>query len=170
MGQSVAKYGWPTRITDWQYMKVVDLALNGGNATMLCPTEASFTDDRIDQFIRGGITPLVSRKGKDVAFTPAESTLAGGSLRYQTFVSRITQLILWCNDNFEKDLESLEIQESLKRAFSMFWEKSGHAGPEDLEISAGRPDPDNRIPLHIALKPSRQILPTGEKAEIDFVW
>jgi type VI secretion system ImpB/VipA family protein len=170
VGQSVAKYGWPTRFTAWQHMKVVDLALSGGDTSAPRPTEASFAENRIDQFIRGGITPLVAQKGKDVAFAPAESTLAGGSLGYQAFLSRITQLILWCNDNFKEGLEPVELQEGLKRTFSLFWEKSGHSGPEDLEISAGHPDPDNRIPLHITLKPSRQILPTGEKVEMDFVW
>jgi hypothetical protein len=64
----------------------------------------------------------------------------------------------------------LELQKVLNRAFSLFWEKNGHSGPENLEISASQPGPDNRITLRIALKPSRKILPTGEKVEMEFVW
>ncbi len=137
---------------------------------MPLPTEAAFSENRIDQFIRGGIVPLIAQQGKDVAITPAESTLAGGSLSYQAFMSRITQLLLWCKDNFKKDLEPLKLEEGIHRAFSLFWEKSGHSGPENLEISASQPGPDNQILLRIALKPSRQILPTSEEIEMEFVW
>ena len=170
LGQSVVRYGWPTRFTEWQHIRLVDLALNTGDTTISLPTEAAFAEDRIHQFIRGGIMPLIAQQGQDVAFTPAESTLAGGSLSYQAFVSRITQFLLWCRDNFKKDLEPLELQKVLNRAFSLFWEKNGHSGPENLEILASQPGPDNRITLRIALKPSRKILPTGEKIEMEFVW
>ncbi len=170
LAQSVIRYGWPTRFTEWQHIRLEDLALNMEGATISLPTEAAFPEDRIHQFIRAGIMPLIAQQGRDVAFTPAESTLAGRSLRYQAFVSRITQFLLLCRDNFKKDLEPFELQEVLNQAFSLFWEKTGHLGPEDLEISASQPDPDNRIPVRIALKPSRQILPTGEKVEMEFVW
>ena len=170
LAQSVARYGWPTRFTEWQHIRLEDLALNTTDKSMNLPTEAAFAEDRIHQFVKGGIMPLTAQQGKDVAFTPAETTLTGGSLSYQAFVSRIIQFLLWCKDNFKKDFEPFELQKDLNQTFSLFWEKTGHSAPENLEISAGRPGPDNQIPLRIALKPSRQILPTGEKVEMEFIW
>jgi len=170
IAQSFNKIGWPTRFTDWQDIKIEDLALDTVSSTRPIPTEVSFTEDRIDQFRRAGIMPLATILNKDVAFTPLETTVGGASLSYQLFVSRITQLILWCQDSFPKGLAGIELEDRLRQVFSMFWEKSGHVGPGNLEISSGHPDPDNRIPLRIDLQPSRKILPSGEKMVLEFSW
>ena len=170
IAQSVKKTGWPTRFTDWQDIKIEDLALDTESSTRFIPTEISFTDDRIDQFRRAGIMPLASILKKDMAFTPLETSVGGASLRYQLFVSRITQLILWCQERFPKDLAGTELEDRLRQAFSMFWVKSGHAGPENLKISAGHPGQDNRIPLRIDLQPSTKILPSGEKIVLELSW
>jgi predicted component of type VI protein secretion system len=170
IAQSFIKTGWPTRFTDWQDIKIDDLALDTGSATRPIPTEVSFTEDRIDQFRRAGIMPLAAIPNKDIAFTPTETTMGGASLSYQLLVSRITQFILWCRDNFPKDLSGDELEKGLRQAFSRFWEFSGHTGPENLEISAGRQKSDDRISLHIDLQPSRKILPFGEKIQLEFFW
>ena len=170
IAQSINKIGWPTRFADWQEIKIEDLALDTESSTRPIPTEVSFTKDRIDQFKRAGIMPLGSILKKDVAFTPLETTVGGASLSYQLFVSRITQLILWCQDTFPEDLAGTELEDRLRQAFSMFWVKSGHAGPENLKILAGHPGPDNRIPLRIDLQPSRKILSSGEKIVLEFSW
>ncbi len=170
IAQSFTKTGWPTRFTDWQGIKIEDLALDIESSTRPIPTEVSFSEDRMDQFRRAGIMPLASILNKDIAFTPLETTVGGASLSYQLFVSRITQFILWCQESFPKDLAGTDLEDRLRQAFSMFWGKSGHAGPENLEISAGHPGPDNRIPLRIDLQPSRKILPTREKIVLEFSW
>jgi type VI secretion system protein ImpC len=170
IAQSFNKIGWPTRFTDWQGIKIEDLALDTESSTRPIPTEVFFTEDRIDQFRRAGIMPLASMLNKDMAFTPLETTVGGASLSYQLFVSRITQLILWCQESFPKDLTETELEDRLRQAFSMFWGKSGHADPENFKISAGHPGPDNRIPLRIDLQPSRKILPSGEKIVLEFSW
>lgn len=170
IAQSFTKTGWPTRFTDWQGIKIEDLALDTESSTSPIPTEVSFTKDRIDQFRRAGIMPLATILNKDIAFTPLETTVGGASLGYQLFVSRITQFILWCQDNLPKDLAGTELEDRLRQAFSMFLGKSGHAGPENLEISVGRPKPDKQIPLRIDLQPSRKILPSGENIVFEFSW
>jgi EvpB/VC_A0108, tail sheath N-terminal domain/Type VI secretion system, VipA, VC_A0107 or Hcp2 len=170
IAQTFIKTGWPTRFTDWQDIKIDDLPLDTKSAPRPIPTEASFTEDRIDQFRRSGIMPLAAMQNKDIAFVPAETTMGEASLSYQLLVSRITQFILCLRDDLPKDLEGAELEERLRQAFSLFWEKSGHAGPENLEISAGQPGPDNRIPLRITLQPSRKILPSGEKIVLEFSW
>jgi hypothetical protein len=91
-------------------------------------------------------------------------------LRYQLLISRITQLLLWCRDHFEKGIKGTDLEAELKQAFKLFWETSGHSGPESLEILAGKPDPQGRVPVQIVLKPSRQILASRHKVTLDFLW
>jgi type VI secretion system protein ImpC len=170
MSQSFAKTGWPTRFTEWQEVRLEDLALNRQDTTRPLATETYLAEERIQQFIRAGIMPLVAPQSKDMAFMPAETTVASGSLSYQAFVSRVTHFILWCKDHFKKDLEPVELQRGLERAFSLFWEKSGHPNPENLEISASKTDPQDRALVKIIIEPSRQILPSREKAELEFIW
>ena len=100
----------------------------------------------------------------------AEATVGRGSLSYQAFLSRITHFVLECKDYFRKDLGAAELEKSLHSAFSTLWHRSGHDGPKNLAISAGPPAEDNRIPLRIIVEPSRQVLPSGEKVELEFLW
>jgi hypothetical protein len=109
-------------------------------------------------------------QGRDIAFVPDETTAGDISLRYQLFVSRITQLVLWCRDHLEKGIKGADLETELQRAFKFFWETSGYSGPESLEILAGNPGPDGRVPVRIALEPTRQILPSRDIVELEFSW
>jgi type VI secretion system protein ImpC len=170
IAQSFVKTGWPARFTDWQNIQIENLALHSSLTSGEIPTEVIFDQDRIDQFKRAGIIPLAAIANKDIVFTPKEVTMTGVSLAYQLFVSRITQFVLWCKDHFTDELSGEELESRLKKAFIQFWEKSGHSGPEFLDITAGNPDADGRIPLHIELQPSRKILSKGESIVMDFFW
>ena len=134
------------------------------------PTETHLSRDRLDQLIRSGIIPLADMANKDFVFTPAETTVGGGSLSYQLLVSRIAQLILWCRDHLPIDLAASDLDTELQRAFSRFWEASGRIGPQNLKITAGERNTDSRIPIRIELEPSRQILSSGTKVAMDFLW
>jgi hypothetical protein len=134
------------------------------------PTETNFSEERIDQFIRGGILPLVSPLNKDTTFIPRETTAGGSSLSYQLFLSRVTQFLFWCKDHFEKDLEPSLLEERLKRAFSLFWERSGNILPRGFEVSATKPKPENPTLVRIIINPSRQMLPSGERVELELNW
>jgi hypothetical protein len=114
--------------------------------------------------------PLVSSYNQDMAFIPAETTVTGGSMSYQLFLSRITRFLFWCKDNFEKDLGPAGIETSLVTAFSLFWERSGHLTPKSLEISVTKPKPDQPAIAKILIEPSRQILPSLQKVELEFNW
>jgi hypothetical protein len=170
IGRSFAMTGWPTRFTDWQRIRVEDLALNRLDRNTYFPLEADLSEERVAQFVKGGITPLVCPRNKDVAFVPSESTVGGGSLRYQLFVSRIAQFLLWCKEDLGGDLDPEDIQKGLERAFLRFWEGTGCAAPERLDISVNRPAPDKPALLKINLEPSRQVLPTGERIELELNW
>jgi hypothetical protein len=170
IGRSFSEAGWPTRFTDWQQIRLEDLPLNTVDPSKPLPTEVNFDRDRIDQFISSGMTPLATMQGKDVAFVPDETTVGGASLRYALLVSRITQLVLWCRDHFEKGLGGSDLEDLLRKAFRAFWERSGHVGPESLEISADQPDSKGRIPIRISLEPSREILSSRQGVELNFMW
>jgi type VI secretion system protein ImpC len=170
VGRSFVETGWPTRFTDWQRIMIEDLPLTTEDPKKPLPTEAYFDPDRIDELIRSGITPLAAVRGKDIAFVPDETTTGGVSLCYQLFVSRIIQFVLWCRDHLEKGIKGEDLEAELRQAFGAFWERTGQQGPEDLLISVGKPGPDGRIAVRITLEPSRQILPSREKMELDFSW
>ena len=167
---TTVKTGWPTRFTDWQRMRIEGLALHQVAANKLIPTETNFSEDRIEQFIRGGIIPLVSSYNKDIVFTPYETTVAGTPLNYQLLVTRISRLLFWCKDNFEEDMEPANLEKVLHRAFLQFWENSGHPAPENLEISAEKADPDKPAMVKLMFEPSRQILFPQETVELKFPW
>ena len=168
--QSFLNTGWPTLFTEWQAMRLGDLALHMIQGNQSIPTETNFSDERIDQFIRGGIAPLVSPLNKDFAFIPKETTVGGSSLGYQIFLSRITHFLFWCKDHFEKDLEPNLLEQNLRKAFSLFWEKSGALLPNRLEISVSRPETDQPSVVKMVVEPSRQMLPSGEKVELELNW
>jgi len=168
--QSLRQTGWPTRFTEWQNMRLGDLALHRVDANRSIPTETNFSDERIGQFIRGGIIPLVSPLNKDFAFIPKETTSGGSPLAYQLFLSRITHFLFWCKDHFEKDLDPGLLEQDLKKAFSLFWERSGAHTPQALEISVNRQKSGQPIVVKMVVEPSRQMLPSQEKVEFELSW
>lgn len=168
--QSLLQRGWPTRFTDWQNIRLHDLAIHLIEGDRGIPTEAHFSDERIDQLVRIGITPLVSPLNKDVAFIPRETTAGGSSLGHQLFLSRVTQFLFWCKDHFESDLEPNVLEEKLRRAFALFWEKSGNLPPRGFEVSATKPKPDQPTRVKIEIDPPRQILPSGQRLELELSW
>lgn len=170
IGQSVVKTGWPTRFTDWQNIQIEDLPLNMENPKNPLPVEMGLNRDRADQFIRSCISPLMATPGKDIVFFPTETTVGGASLAFQLFMSRIAQLVFWCRDNFEKGIAGSALEAELQDSFRSFWEHTGHMGPDSLVIKTGQPDGDNRIPVRIVLEPSREILASRQRLEMDFMW
>lgn len=168
--KSLAGTGWPTRFTEWQSFRVTDLPLRQSGSNTAIATEVLVSDDRMDQLRRSGLIPIAAMPNRDSVFTPMETTLGGASLAYQLFASRVTQVLLWCREHLPPDLSGKMLEEALKQMFILFWEKSGHPGPESIIISAGPPDAEKRTPLRIDLQPSRDILASGEGLALEFRW
>ena len=170
IAQGFKRHGWPTRFTEWKEVRLVDLALHPVEGNRSLPTEVHLAEERIDQFVRGGIIPLVSAFNQDIAFIPLEANVAGTSLRYQLFLSRITRFLFWCKDHFPKELDPAGVEKNLKTAFSLLWERSGHPAPPKMEVSVRQTKPDQPFSVKIALETPRQVLPSGEKVELELQW
>jgi hypothetical protein len=170
IAQSFSQTGWPTRFSEWQRFRLDDLPLNNEDPDQPLPLEAHFNRERLDQFIKSGITPLATMPETDIAFVPAAPPVGRAALSYQLFMSRITRLILWCRDHLQQDLVGAELEAALQRTFDLFWEASGHTKPENFSIETGEPRNDGRIPLRIRLEPSRQILSPVDTVDLEFLW
>lgn len=170
INQSMQKYGWPTRITDWKNILVenLPLPLRGENKTF--PTEVLLSEDRIDQFIRAGIIPLVSMANRDVAFFPRETTMTGGSFAYQLLLTKVTQFILWFKENYGQEIPHSHLAQKLQETLSFFFAKTGDLTPPRMEITVAQPMPEKPAAVNLKIEPSRQLLPSGEKIELKFAW
>ncbi|MCX8117578.1 MAG: type VI secretion system contractile sheath large subunit [Desulfobacterota bacterium] len=164
------QFGWPTRFTDWQSLRLTDLATHLIGNDRGIATEADFGDERIDQLIRIGIIPLASFLNRDIAFIPRETTAGGTALSWQLFLSRTSQFLLGCRDHLGSDLSPSTLEEKLREAFLRFYERSGRQFPQSLEITAKRPAPGEPIQLRIRIDPPKQILPSGERLELELRW
>jgi hypothetical protein len=170
ISQSLLKTGWPTRFMEWQNIRLIDLALRPIAENQNLPTEALFSEERISQFLKEGMLPLVSISNKDIAFIPGDTTVGNGSLSYQLFLSRVSQFLFWCKERIGGDLDPAEIERALQEAFALLWERTGHQSPRNLEVSVTRPGPEKPALVRIVIEPSRQILPSGEKVELELNW
>jgi hypothetical protein len=170
IGQSILKTGWPTRFTDWKRIRLENLPLHPLDSKTFLPLEADFSEERVHQFAKAGIIPLVSTHNKDVAFTPLETTLSGDSLSYQLLVSRIVQFVFRCKDEFGEGIDPEALQRDLERAFLLFWEKSGHSAPDQLEFKVTQPDIHKPPLLKMLIVPSRDVLSPSEKIELELNW
>lgn len=170
IGKSLAATGWPTRFTEWKTIRLEDLAVHAGDRKKSFPTETSFTEDRMYQFTKAGIIPLMSIANQAIAFTPAETSVTGDSLIYQLFLSRVTHLLFWCKDHFEKDYAPADLEHRIQEVFSLFWEKTGHDRTLSPDITVSKPDPGQPPIVKLMIEPSRQVLPSAKKVELEFRW
>ncbi len=169
IGQSHDKTGWPTRFTQWEKIRLEDLPLATTVTGKPCPTKARISEERLQQFITAGIMPLMAGN-KDSAFTPAETNIADSSFAYQILVSRVSHFFLMCQENFKTSLAPEKLRETLKNAFSLFWQNSGYPVPQDLEISTTKSQEKDTIVVRITFKPPQEILSSKQKVDLEFLW
>jgi len=168
IAQSVSHTGWPTHLTQRQKFNIQDLALHQPSGLPPMVVEAGFDRDRQDQFIRAGLTPLVSER--DTAFVTQAVTLSGVSLAYQLLVCRVTQFLLWCKDNLPAETEPSILEAQLRLAFQVLSEQSRPPAFESVTISTGRPDSEGRIPVNFSIVPSGSVLPSRQSIEMGLHW
>lgn len=170
IAKSLIQTGWPTRHMQWKDIRISDIALHQFQEGKALSTQIPISEDRLYEFSKSGFIPLMGFNNQSIAFSPSDVNLQGGSLSYQLFMSRITNLVLWCKDNFEINLTPDEVKERLYDVFSTYWEKTGYPGPEVLDISTTTPDAEGVFNIRINIRPSREILPAGGEVNLQFSW
>lgn len=166
--KSVQQHGWPSRLTDYHSVALTDLpVLDSEDGPMA--TEMRMGEERIEEFAEAGFVPLVGMVHKDKVLAPRVPSLSGDALAPQLFLNRVLDFLFWCKDNLAASIESGNVAENLQAAFSLFWQRTGHQPPADLQISAGEPD-EGSLPLAIGFTPPRDVLPNAARLEFTFSW
>lgn len=170
VAQSVLECGWPSRLTDYVNVALHDLPVIDRPGDGPGVVEMDLSEDRLMEFVEIGLTPLYGPVRKDRAFMPKEVTLAGGSLKYQLFTARILAFLFWCKDNLDEAVRVGDLALNVQSAIAMFWERTGHPAPADLDVRAGEAEGGGPIPLNISMTPPAAVLPGGHKLELGFAW
>lgn len=119
------------------------------------------------QFVKAGFVPLGAMPGRDSIFFPWETTLGFSSLRYQLFLSRIAHFLLRLRDEAGRGANAGLLEGTIRNAFGILWETSGHPAPANLDVSVRGTDPGGTTIVRIAVEPSREILPPGGRVELE---
>ncbi|MBN1102460.1 MAG: type VI secretion system contractile sheath large subunit, partial [Deltaproteobacteria bacterium] len=170
VAQSIAGFGWPSRFTDYRRISLNDLAVGSFGGEYPSATETVFTEERIMQFLEAGITPLVGAIRRDVAFMPKESTLPGGSLKFQLFFNRIVGHLFSLKDAMGEAAMQADVGSWLEEALAELFRDTGHEAPSDISIQAGAAVEGETIPLRIAFTPPETVLPISERLEFSLAW
>jgi len=171
VAQSMEKFGWPSRFTDYMTIRLSDLAVFSESGNDGYSTETLFSDDRIRQFAEIGITVLCGAAMQDVAFFPRGSAASGESLLFQLFFSRIIGYLIWKRDQAPEYADgNFAPSEYVKDALEKLFKDAGSEPPYDLDVTAGGPDENGLVPVKIVFTASGNILPHTKKIEFTFSW
>jgi type VI secretion system protein ImpC len=169
IAQSVATFAWPTRFTDYRNLSLRNLAVEESEDGKALSTETVLSEDRILQLLDIGIMPLLGGVGKDTAFMPKETTLSGGSLKFQLFFNRLVGFLFKLKEEAEDAAPQGDIAVQLGSALKELFQRTGHTPPEDISIEAGKAEEGKSIPLKIGFTPPATILP-ADRLEFTFAW
>jgi type VI secretion system protein ImpC len=168
--QSVNKFSWPSRLTDYTGVRLKDLAVFVQDNDTGAATEAIFPEDRILQFVDVGITPLAGVPGQDTAFMPKAAVASGASLLSQMFFSRIIGFLIRLREDYEESSEKAEPDRFVTEALTDFFKATGQEPPDDLMVTAGAGGEEGSAPLDIVFTLPQGISPTAGKLEFSFSW
>lgn len=170
VAQSVRRHGFPTRFTEWPTVRLENLPLRAHGPGHAIPAETIFPEDRLLQFPKAGFTPLAAALDRDFVFFPVETAFGGGSFCQKLLLAQVVRILIRCKDNLPADLSGAQIEKEIARAFAAHWERAGHPAPASLSIAA-RAAPDGGTgAVRVTLDPSREVLPTGERIELEMPW
>lgn len=169
IAKSISHGGWPTRFTDHQRVFLEDLALETTPRNDRLPTEAEISENRLHQLVKAGFVPLIAFRNRDIAFCPAETTLAGSSFNRQLLMTMTIQSLLSCRESSSPNLHPAEIERLIEQTLL---DRFSHHGDSPQEIRVVSEDPETGEPMtvHVTLRLSRAILPDGRPIELGFSW
>jgi hypothetical protein len=169
---SLARTGWPHRFEIGHGVTISDLAVTTihGRATAV---ETLLADDRILDFAKVGLAPLVGASGGDQAFFRYAPTLDGTPLPVRLFLNRALGFFFHCRQDASLETALAEagpnaLAQTLQDRFARFFQTTGHPAPADLSIQAA--PADNGTRLAIGFTPPPGLAPAPGRMEFGFVW
>jgi type VI secretion system protein ImpC len=168
--QSLKRYGWPSRLTDYMTVRMKDLAVLVRDRDKGAATEAILPDDRLRQFAEIGITPLAGAPGQDTAFMTKAAVASGASLLAQMFFSRIIGFLIRLREDYEETGAEADPARFVAEALAAFFEGTGQKSPDDLLVTAGRREEEATLPLEISFTPPQAVSPDSRKLNFTFSW
>lgn len=165
--QSAGRFGWPSRLTDGQSIRLEGLALHASQAGSAASTQAVFSVDRLRQFGEIGIAALGGVAMKDIALLPSAFTLSGESLSFQMFFSRLTAFLIRLREAQGSSVPD-DASPWLEDALETFFRLSGGHLPGDLSVKAR--EEQGRFIFEITLTPPAAIIPGGRRITFSFSW
>jgi hypothetical protein len=168
--QSIEIFGWPSRFTDatnirLRQMTVCDLPDRGRSVT-----EGAISEERVYQLIDIGVTELTGAPEKEAVFIPRETTVAGESLGFQMFFSRIITFLIRCRDQFSAGPGDLSPETHVYEALMALFQHTGYEPPADLSVEAGNAEAYEPVPLAIAFTPPPSVRIGNRQVAFTFSW
>ncbi len=174
--QSVHRYGWPSRLTDYPEMRLTDLALPPvpedfpAGAEAPATTEAVFAEERLRQFGEIGMTALAGVPGRDTAFLPKAAVASGESLLARMFFARIVSVLLRLRDAWEEAAEETDPAGFVAAGLSSLFAATGQETPPDLRVTGTLREEGKGTILEIAFTPPAAVSPDSRRLAFTFAW
>ncbi|MDQ5986644.1 MAG: hypothetical protein CSYNP_02374 [Syntrophus sp. SKADARSKE-3] len=168
--QSIEIFGWPSRFSDaanirLRQMTVFDIPDRGRSVT-----EGAISEERVYQLIDIGVTALTGAPEKEAVFIPRETTVAGESLGFQMFLSRVIAFLIRCRDQFSAGPEELSPEKYVYEALVALFRRTGYEPPSDLSVEAGDAEAYEPVPLAIAFSPPPPVRIGDRQIAFTFSW
>lgn len=170
--QSLSRSGWPHLLGIGSGVGLENLAVsvNKGRAMAV---ETLLSDDQLLDFARVGLTPLGGRPGGDQAFFRKVAAIDGSSFAERLLFNRTLGFFFRCREDEGFAAEMAEaggqaLADALRKRFSLFFQKTGHPAPEDLDIKAESSPGGTR--LAIGFTPPHDLGMGSGKINFSFIW
>jgi len=169
VAQSLSRSGWPHLLGIGSGVALENLAVttNRGRAMAV---ETLLSDDQLLDFARVGLTPLAGRQGGDQAFFRRAAAIDGSAFAERLFFNRVLGFFFRCREDegFAAEASAATLASRLQGRFSLFFQKTGHAAPEDLDIQEEATPGGTR--LSISFTPPHALGMGSGKLQFSFVW
>jgi predicted component of type VI protein secretion system len=162
---SVMEHAWPVHAGFPDKVSVSGLPLQEDEPI---PLETLFSDDRIWQFNKAGITPLSARRHDDAVFLKGLFAMDGSSQEFRLFFGQLVSFLFRLQEamstpGFDHELDAIAM------ALKQFLARGGSPAPEDLQVSQQWVEEARSEVLGIRFTPPKD---TGlsDKIELSLRW
>ena len=147
----------------------IKVAADPTDANMI--TETLFPEERVDQFSRCGIVPIVSALNEDSVFITDSTMLSGNcSLGQQFLTASLIHLVLDLHDTQDNDTSTFNLAPRLTEELGRHLKARYHTDPGKIKVSVAGSSSIQGTPLQVSWTPSEKILPATQPISFHFLW